>query len=214
MTISLFCANIRFGQDSCLYSHSWGFSGVSIQFQDSNNFVYNYSDCTQSKIGYGKYARTKKRLKLMFKTVEPTKNSYLLKIDSTKVNSDSVVITFKVQNELTKEGIFMSTVSDYDSLNKKYFGAKTNENGIGRIKVRSDNKLINFKVTSLGFKPATISILVANYDYEVTINMNYCTEVAFGDGDIIEYKIGQVNGDSVKLKIGNSKYVDYKITCR
>lgn len=214
LTISLFCTNIIYGQVNCVYSHSSVFSGINIQFQDSNNFVYQYSDCTQSKIGYGKFERTKKKIKLIFKTVEPTKNSYVFKIDSTKNNSDSVIVNFKIQDELTKEGIFMSRISPFDSAMKIFLGTMTNENGIGRIRVKPDRKLINFKVTALGFKSVMTSMIVAHYNYEVTINMNDWTQVAFGDGDIIEYEIGHVAEDSIELKVGHSKYIDYKITCR
>lgn len=203
-----------YSQSSCKYSYSWGFSGESFELLDSNNFIYRNSSCTHSLIGYGKYIKTKKKIKLFFEESLPLMGSFVFKIDSTvNTNSDSVNLNFSIK-DIKQQNLLFATISILDSSFKKIKSTYSNENGIGKLHYKKSNNIRFIEVNMTGFKKIIVPIKSNNFDYHYTIYLNSWTELTPKDWKVFVYKIRKQKGDVIELKKGKSKYLAYKVNCK
>ena len=203
-----------YGQNSCKYSSSSGFSGESLELLDSNNFKYQNSSCTHSIVGYGKYKKTKRKIELYFAKDPELKSSCVSNTDSfTNFNSDTINLLFLVK-DINQKSIEFATISILDSSNKKIKSTFTDSNGIGKLSVKKSNNIRFVEISMLGFKKQIAPINDNHFNYTFTINLNWRQDSVPEDWKVFTYKIGKQMGDKINLKRNESKYLKYTVNCK
>lgn len=210
----VFLATKAYCQNSCKYSSSWGFSGESFELLDSTNFKYQSSSCPISLIEYGKYKKTKRKIKLYFGKSPELKSSFVAKTDSiANINSDTINLLFLVQ-DINQKNIEFAVVSIMDSSYKRIKSAFTDSNGIGKLSIIKSSNIRFVEISMLGFKKLISPINDNDFNYTFTINLNWRQDSVPDHWKVFTYKIGKQTGDKIELKRNGSKYLAYKVKCK
>lgn len=202
-------ATKAYGQKSCKYSSSSGFSGESFKLLDSNNFSYKYFSCIQRIEGQGKYMKTKRKIKLYFE-----KASSVFKADSIENKySDSIYLWFSIKDMQTKI-VSYGIIYLLDSSLKKIKATSTDSNGNAKLSIKKNNNIRYVKVDAFGYKKLIIPINSNNLNYMFEVNLNEKNASVPDSWEIFTYKIGNQTGDKIKLKRNGSKYLKYTVNCK
>jgi hypothetical protein len=202
-------ATNAYSQNNCKYSYSWGFSGESFELLDSNNFVYKYNACMQHIIGYGKYVKTKKKIKIYFE-----KASSVFKIDSIENNNtDSINLSFSIQ-DMQQKSVSFATISILDSSLKKIKAIYSDKNGVGKLHLKNNNNISFIEISTFGYKKLIVPFKNNNFNYMFDINLNDRNASVPDHWELFTYKIGKQTYNKIELKRNKSKYLKYTINCK
>lgn len=191
------------------YCNSNTYHYSCVDFIDEKHFEYSYSDCTSFREGKGTYLFKENKLSLNFTQIQTPKRQGKISLVGQEVKKDTVQISIKVFDKLTREFIPFSNVLILDKDQKQILYSMTNMEGVAKFSLPKSNNQGYIKIIYLGFEELN-QVISFDKTFDCEAELIPGPTEYIQAGEVWNWKVKKLTENSLILKGRKGDKVIYK----